>query len=217
MKFTDKLWKDIDSIYQNILKHPFINELTEGSLPEETFIYYMKQDALYLNDFTRALAMAGLRSREVGQMKSFLEFALGAVSVERALHENYFKKYEVTLDVDKSPSCFMYTHYLLSVAAYKNNSESIAALLPCFWIYREVGMHIYNKSNQNNPYADWIDTYAGEEFDESVNRAIEITDVVAEQTPETEKRRMRKAFINSSKLEWLFWDSAYRREQWPVG
>lgn len=216
MKFTDHLWNRIKPIYDDILDQPFIRRLADGTLPRETFLFYLKQDTLYLQDFTRALAQAGIRSGENEYMHAFLEFAVGAIAVERQLHEDFYDRYNTSLDVKKSPACFMYTHYLLSRAATGSYAELIGALLPCFWIYREVGLEIYNKASEDNPYSVWIDTYAGEEFNKSVNHAIEITDAVAGEASGKQREEMEEAFVYSTLLEWMFWDSAYRSESWPL-
>jgi len=218
MRFTDSLWVSIRPIYAAILDHAFIRELADGSLARERFAFYMKQDALYLQDFSRALAIAGAKLPRVDEMQSFLGFAAGAIVVERALHETYFREFGVTLDVGKSPSCFAYTHYLLSTAALASHGEALAALLPCFWIYREVGTEIRRRARESlarNPYARWIETYAGQEFSRSVDRAIEVTETAAAGASDAERERMRQAFEFSSRLEWRFWDSAYRLESWP--
>jgi thiaminase/transcriptional activator TenA len=134
--------------------------------------------------------------------------------VERALHEEYFRRFDVVLDVDQAPGCFAYTNYLVATASHRSFEEAVAALLPCFWIYREVGMHIVGKSVPENPYQLWIDTYAGEEFATAVQRAIDITEEVAAGTTDANRKRMTEAFVLSSRLEWMFWDSAYRMESW---
>lgn len=216
MKFTERLWNRIEPIYYAVLEHPFIVELAEGTLPEEVFLFYLKQDTLYLADFSRALSMAGIRADTTEQMFDFFRFAGETVTVERQLHESFYEKHGVKMDVSKSPSCFAYTNFLLATAAVKDNAVNIAALLPCFWIYREVGMEIYKKASDENPYKHWIDTYAGEEFNRSVSRAIEITDEVARSESESRKVEMEQAFVRSTQLEWMFWDSAYRQEQWPL-
>ncbi|MDX1637981.1 MAG: thiaminase II [Balneolaceae bacterium] len=216
MKFTDELWSEIEPIYEAILELPFIRELTEGTLSEEIFLFYLKQDTLYLADFSRALSLAGIRADSTPQMYDFFKFASEAVVVERQLHQNFYEQYGTAMEPEKSPSCFAYTHFLLSTAATKDNVVNIAALLPCFWIYREVGLEIYENASDDNPYQDWIDTYAGEAFNESVDRAIEITDEVAEHESSERLEEMTAAFIKSTELEWMFWESAYRREQWPL-
>jgi thiaminase/transcriptional activator TenA len=218
MRFTDALWQDTLPIFDAILRHPFIAELTNGSLSRERFVFYMKQDSLYLRDFARSLAITGARLPDQAASQSFLGFALGATTVEALLHENYFSEFGVTLDVGKAPACFAYTNYLLAMASTGLYAEACAALLPCFWIYREVGKEIVTRAKgklATNPYARWIETYSGVEFDESVTRAIDIVEALATEASESARQAMRAAYETSSRLEWLFWDSAYRLEQWP--
>jgi len=92
----------------------------------------------------------------------------------------------------------------------------LGALLPCFWIYAEVGRDIHARARPNNPYQAWIDTYAGEEFHIAVRAMIAATDEAAELASPSARERMHAAFRRAAQLEWMFWDSAYRLEDWPV-
>ena len=56
--------------------------------------------------------------------------------------------------------------------------------------------------------------YSGEEFQEVVRKAIDLTDRVAEDANDKQLEKMQEAFITSTRLEWIFWDSAYRMENW---
>ncbi|MGB2958073.1 MAG: thiaminase II [Bacteroidota bacterium] len=214
MKFTKRLWETIAPIYGAITDHPYNQELAAGALPPEKFKFYIKQDALYLVEFARALAIVASRAETPQQINDFLEFAREGIVVERALHEEYFKRFDVTLDTGQSPSCFTYTNYLLATASHRSYEEAVGALLPCFWIYREVGLHILGRSAPGNPYQLWIDTYAGEEFGEAVRRAVDITEDVASRASDFARARMTEAFVVSSRLEWMFWDGAYRMDEW---
>lgn len=214
MSFTASLWQSIQPIYQAILDHPFNQELAQGTLATDRFQFYLKQDALYLVDFAKALGLVGARSSQPTQIVDFQNFAIGAIVAERGLHESYFELYGITLDVGYAPGCFTYTHYLLATAALCPIEEAIAALLPCFWIYREVGNVIYANAKPENPYQKWIETYSGEEFSTAVDKAIRITEDVAAAASEPTRERMGSAFMYSSRLEWMFWDSAYRLETW---
>lgn len=216
VRFTDGLWRDVAPVYAAILEHPFLRELGDGSLSRERFVFYMKQDALYLQDFSRALAIAGARQPVIANMQAFLDFAAGVAVIERALHETYLVEFDAKLDVEKAPGCFGYTSFLLSTSALGGTAEAIAALLPCFWVYREVGLHVFERADlKTNPYARWIETYSGEHFGAAVAKAIEVCEDVASAASEGERGRMRMAFDRSTRLEWQFWDSAYRLEQWP--
>ena len=119
--------------YRAIIEHPFNRELGQGTLPVEKFKFYIQQDALYLVDFSRALAIVGAKARLPGWILDFLEFAKDGLVVERALHEEYFLVLLVTPEVEQAPGCFTYTNYLVATASHRSFEEA-AALLPCFGI-----------------------------------------------------------------------------------
>lgn len=219
MAFSDELWDGIHDIYDAILAHPFLAELADGTLSRDRFVFYMQQDGLYLEDFGRALGLAGVKAPDAASLKAFLDFGSVAVAVERALHESYFEEYGASPDVEKAPACFAYTSFMIGAASNGSYAEAVATLLPCFWIYREVGTHIYKTATaslEGNPYRRWIETYADEEYNEAVERAIGLTNAAAEAASDRERERMRANFRRASQLEWMFWDSAYRLEAWPV-
>ncbi|MCF2442863.1 thiaminase II [Dyadobacter sp. CY345] len=216
MKFTDHLWNAALPVFDKIITHPFNQEMMSGTLPEEKFKFYIYQDSLYLADFAKALATAGTKANTSEQLLKFLLFAQNAIIVERVLHESYFQEYAINIDGGKAPGCFAYTNYLLAVSAYESFEVAVAALLPCFWIYKKVGDHIFANQSTPNPYQNWIDAYAGEEFAVSVNNALDICNMLAEQASETTRQKMTEAYITASRLEFVFWDSAYRLESWDV-
>lgn len=211
-----RFWNEASGIYNRILELPFNKELTKGTLERDKFIYYMKQDALYLAEFGRALAVAGTRSGDNEAMKQLLGFAEGAVVVERALHEHYLDEFNAELDIPKSPTCEAYTGFLIRSATLDPYPVAMAALLPCFWVYREVGNHIHKNAVHSNTYQQWIDTYTGEEFSNSVEQAIDLTELAAHQSTEVIREQMLAAYLKSTRLEWMFWDAAWRMEDWPV-
>jgi thiaminase/transcriptional activator TenA len=219
MSFTDHLWQDIAGIYESILDHPFLEELAGGSLSRERFVFYMQQDSRYLQDFARALGAAGVKAPDAETAKAFFDFASVAVAVEQGLHAAYFEEFGASANAEKAPACFAYTNYLLATTANGSYGDAVAALLPCFWIYREVGNHIYETAAADleaNPYRRWIETYAGEGYNEAVERALRIVNAAAAAATPAEQERMAAAFRRSAQLEWMFWDSAYRLEAWPV-
>jgi thiaminase/transcriptional activator TenA len=216
MKFTEQLWEDIKPVYDAILQHGFVAELMVGNLPSATFQYYIQQDALYLADFSRALNQLAARSVRPDDMLQFTQFAQNAILVERALHETYFTLYAIQPETKKMPACFAYTNYLLATTSLRSIAVGAAAVLPCFWIYRQVGKFIYQRAIQENPYRAWIDTYAGDAFDQSVTQMLALTDQFAELASPSEQAAMREAFRVSSRLEWYFWNDAYTQNQWLV-
>ncbi|WP_433895157.1 thiaminase II [Sphingobacterium mizutaii] len=217
MNWTDQAWEAILPIYQEILKMPFIEELKNGTLPLEKFQFYMLQDAKYLEHYGRALAALGSKAADNEMALDFFEFGKNALIVERALHEAYFKQFnlEPNQEITIEPVCHHYIHFLKSTVAYDPIEVATAAILPCFWIYKEVGDHIYqNQNTENNPYKNWIETYSGEEFAEGVKKALQYSNDMAENSTEKGRNAMLEAFIAASRLEFNFWDAAYRNITW---
>lgn len=217
MTWSKTVWQEATPIYDRITEMPFINGLIEGSLDKEKFKFYIAQDSNYLEHFGRALAMISARAHRKEHTLQFIRFAEGAIVVESALHANYFKQLGIEDKPVLSPACHHYKHFLTSTAATAQVEVAMAAVLPCFWIYKEVGDFIVKHQNKNNnPYQDWINTYAGEEFALLVKTAITICDEAAATCTPEQQKAMTEAFIASCRLEWLFWDSAWRLERWVV-
>lgn len=215
--FTQELWKAIEDRYERILAHPFIDDLKGGTLSKDVFAFYIGQDSLYLQQFARALAMLGARSDRSQHLLEFARFAASGIEVERSMHEDLSKRFGVTeKPQEMSPTCRNYTGFLLSTCALQDQAEGMASVLPCFWIYREVGIHIQERAVAENPYQEWIDMYVSDEFDELVQKALKITDELANEASPELRERMEGAFVQSARYEWMFWDSAYRLEEWPV-
>ncbi len=200
-----------------IKQHAFNMELMAGTLPMEKFLYYQQQDALYVVDFSRSLAIIATRLSENDAMNRFLEYALQGIQCEQQLHHSYLKKYLSQSQTRQSLICFAYTNYLLRMANMASVEEAIASILPCFWIYQEVALLASQQSIANNPYQPWIDLYTSEKFKQSVAWVIELTEKLAQNTSPLMHKKMTAAFSRAMQLEYLFWHSAYQQDtfSWP--
>lgn len=216
--FTDAAWARIASLRTAIHMLPFNTELAAGTLSRERFHFYIVQDALYLEQYSRALALAAAKAAEGAAFKTFADSALEAVAVEQALHTTYLAQFGVdpASPAEPSPDCLGYTSYLLAVGYHEPWEVLVAALLPCFWLYWDVGNAITRSAAADNPYRAWIDTYADEGFGAAVRAVIAIADQAAAATTPAIRQRMLTAFVRSSRFEWLFWDGAYRQRGWPA-
>ena len=220
MTFTKELWAAMEPIYGAILAHPFVRGLTDGSLPRDSFRFYVVQDALYLREFARALSVAAARAPADDWIIMFNEHAANALRVERALHEGFFRQFGLTPEAvattPLAPVNQAYTSYLLAVAYGAPFHENVAALLPCYWIYWEVGKALERTGSAEPLYARWIGTYAAEEFGAVVRAVLAAVDGVAARLGSAEREAMRRHAVTTTRYEWMFWDMGYRREQWPV-
>ena len=220
MTFTSDAWSRNADLYATIRDMPSNSELAAGTLRGDAFRHYMVQDSHYLVVFAQALAVAAAKADDPELILQFAQSAATAVVVERDLHDRYFQEFGLSPSeaaaVEVSATCHHYGAFLLATAFREPLPVVAAALLPCFWIYREVGTHIHASASDGNRFRAWIDTYASPEFAEAVDRMIDATDRLANAASPDVQARMHLAFRRATQLEWMFWDSAYRLERWPV-
>jgi thiaminase/transcriptional activator TenA len=218
--FSAELWRGIAGIYSAILAHPFITGLTDGSLPPESFAFYVVQDALYLRHYARALANVASSAPDAEGTEIFARHAAGVVAVEMTLHSSLLADLHIdpaALDTaEEAPTTLAYCTYLLAATQRGPYAEGVGAVLPCYWIYREVGKHLLGRGSPDPRYQRWIDTYGGEEFDAEVREVIAVTDTLGPELTNAERERVRRHFRTTSRYEWMFWDMGYHRQAWPV-
>lgn len=219
MSFTHDLAARNAQIWRQIQEMPFNRELAAGTLPEPVFQGYIIQDAHYLEGFARALALAAAKAPDAEGVAQLAGSSLGAIEGERRLHAHYMGQFGVSAAqfaaTGVSQACDHYLSFLLRSCALGDFAQGVAALLPCFWVYRDVGQAIAANAAADNPFSAWIETYAGEEFDAGVRRMLALTDRLGAAGDEACRDRMRRAFARSCWHEWHFWDSAYHQRDWP--
>jgi thiaminase/transcriptional activator TenA len=205
-----------EEIFQSIIKHNFVEDLMQARLDKDIFGFYVNQDSLYLSEYKKSLVKVGTKCHHSDDRQFFYESATGIIVVEDALHNEFLEdKYR---NPTPSPTCELYNSYVARIVNHESVEVGIAAVLPCFTIYKEVGDYILEMQDKEtpNPYQPWIDTYASEEFATAVEKAIEIANTYARTASPANLAKMEEAFLKASKLEWMFWDSAYNREQWKI-
>lgn len=218
--FTGTMWREIGPLYAAALEHPFNRELASGALGRDRFLFYLIQDAHYLGRFARALAVLAAKAPGPDGQIRFALAAHEAIVVERALHEGFFAEFGVSGErfrgTPPSPTCAAYGDFLLATAYGEPFGVGVAAVLPCFQIYHEVGKHLHGIATPDNPYRKWIDTYRDEAFGDAVRAVLAQTDAAWERAGGDERAAMREAYLKAARYEWMFWDAAWRVEAWPV-
>ena len=218
--FTGELWEDITGIYAAILAHPFLTGLSDGSLPAEAFAFYVVQDALYLQRYAHALAAVASRAPDTAGTEMFARHAANVITVERELHGSLLTGLGIDpaaiAAAEPAPTNLAYTSYLLATVTGGSYAEAVGAVLPCYWIYWEVGKHLLGRGSPDPRYQRWIDTYGGEDFGATVQDVLAVTDALGTGLAAGERARVHRHFRTTSRYEWMFWDMGYRLESWPV-
>ena len=217
---SQHLWASIAGTYDAVLAHPFLTGLADGTLPGDAFRFYVVQDAHYLRQYARALSVLAARAPEGPDVLMFAQHAAGAIAVESSLHEGFFRDFGLS-DAEvaataMAPTNLAYTSYLLATAHGGSFPEALGAVLPCYWIYWEVGKALVERGSPDPLYRRWIDTYGGEEFAGIVTDVLALADRVGAGLADAERDRVVGHFVATARYEWMFWDMGWRREAWPV-
>lgn len=222
MTFSEELKKEGEGIWREIQAHPFVRGIGDGSLPQEAFRFYMCQDYVFLVEYGRVLALAVSKGGGLNTMGKFAGLLDATLNQEMELHRAYAARFGITdadLEaVELAPTARAYTRHLLEVAYSDGLAEIAAGLMPCQWGYAEIGSRLAREGDvsEANPYAEWIHTYASEDFQSLAAWLCGLVDRLAEDLGPSSKQGLKRIFVTSSRYEYLFWDMAYRQETWPV-
>ena len=216
ISFSNQLRQDAGKIWEQIFQHPFLREAREGRLPVEKFRYYLLQDYHYLEGFARAVAIALGKAPDSRSVELLAKRVL--TPIERPLHRRMLGLVEVSLEeaakAEPSPTNLAYTNHMLATAFSHGLGPTAAALLPCPWTYNHLGDVL---GEVDHPvYGEWVAFYHQGFLEESVRAWCEFVDTTAQEASPQERGLMRRAFLTSSRYELMFWDMAYRQEQWAV-
>ncbi|WP_372479618.1 thiaminase II [Halomicrobium sp. HM KBTZ05] len=221
MTGTDELATIGEPIWEAILDHPMVRRLGAGTLDEEPFRYWVRQDYRYLIDYARVFAHGAATAPTLDRMGTFAELLDETINTEMDLHRAYAAEFgisEAELEAtEPSPTTRAYTDFLVRTAATGTFGDLVAALLPCMWGFNVTGKRLAQRGRPDDErYAEWIDTYAGEEFTELTEWCKECMDDVWARAGERERDRYRDLFRTSARFEYRFWDAAWRQEGWDV-
>ena len=214
--FSEVLKDEAQPIWQAIFAHPFLRDIKNGSLPLETFQYYLGQDYHYLEGFGRAVSLALAKAPDSELLKQLAHRVM--TPVERPLHHRLIEAAGLTMaeveNATRSPTNTAYVNHMLTISAQHGLGPTAAALLPCPWTYHllkdEVGQ------SEHPIYGQWTQFYVEGFLQSSVDAWCGFVDEMADRVGDQERETMRYAFMVSSRYEYMFWDAAYRREEWPV-
>ena len=209
-KWTEEAWAEASGIYAEIIGHPFILKLADGTLPTEKFKRYIAQDELYLGNYGRQMFAFAAMIEDASQKEMFTEFARAGMEGEKAMHNLMIARFGI--DVSALPSKITAAYNAHTEAAIQTGCKEIAfaSLLPCIWIYNEVGKHLKTiASIEDNPYREWIDEYGNEGFSAAVDKVLSLINEYANSTNETMRAEMTNQFCEGVRFEYEFWNYAY--------
>lgn len=210
--FTQSLWDESKSIFQQLVTHPFAMGLAKGSLPECSFKHYLSQDLYYLEKDAQAFKLLAHKANYDNEQVFLLRMANDTVALEQDLNLSFISEYQIKKAQTASPVISAYCDYLLDTVKEREYCIALAALLPCFWLYSEVGINIHAHSVMNNPYQTWIDCYHNPTFIVEIETFISLVEQHAKVQSSDVQKQMRDVFIKACQYELAFFNEAIKRE-----
>ena len=220
-RFSNHLRKLVEPIWDAQHNHPFVRGVGDGTLDLEKLKHWVRQDYVYLIDYARILSTASARAPDLDTMTWFAGLARAVLKVEMSLHRSYAADFGITEEElereQKAPTCQGYTDFLMRAATAEPFEILVAALLPCFWGYHELGTRLEDQGLPDKEmYARWIKQYTDPDYGQEVERCRSLMDRLGAGASQELKGRMEQAFITSSRYEYLFWEMCYTLQAWPV-
>lgn len=217
--WSAEAFEQAQPIVQAICEHPFLTGMVRGTLAQESFYWYLAQNALYLDGYMKALSLLSSKL----QKPSHIETLVGEVKKTVGIL-NWTKDQYKTLtgkDISESPfkepsqSVLLYSGFETQAVLFNSPGVGLAACLPCFWVYGEIGRWVATQAQiKNNPFQIWLDAYTDPSYPQTVEKVVRIADELADETTESDKKQMTESFLMACKMEWVFFDAAYRKEEW---
>jgi hydroxymethylpyrimidine/phosphomethylpyrimidine kinase len=195
---------------EQIFRLEFIRALVAGSLEEKQFAYYLAQDAIYLNGYSRVLARASALAPTEAAQLFWARSAQQCLEVESELHRSWLSTR--TVETGLGPVTKSYVDHLLATSTSGSYAVLVAAVLPYFWLYADVGTTLHEEflaagAPEDHPYSAWLRTYADEDFAAATRQAIALADDAGRRGSDDERAAMMVAFKQSCRFEIDFFDA----------
>ncbi len=201
-------------------QHAFVEGLRAGTLPRAAFLHYLAQDYLFLIHFSRAWAFAVVKAGSLAEMRHAASTVDRLINHEMDLHVRTCREAgiaeEQLFSGREEVENLAYTRFVLDGGLSGDFLDLITGLAPCVLGYAEIGARLAATAAPNNPYADWIATYAGEPYQETCRAVGALLDSATAARLGAEPERnprweaLSRRFSTAVRLEVGFWDMGLR-------
>jgi thiaminase/transcriptional activator TenA len=215
---SNELFDIAQPVWNLSYQHPFITELAAGQLPIEKFRYYLKQDRYYLEQFGDLHEKIATLIDNPADKDILLVGAASMHDGETDIRSTMFQEIGITRDEIQqtpiAPTAYSYVTHMNYELTNGTTASAVAALLPCYWLYSEIGHRLIHEKSPVPIYQEWLDSYASTEFDTGTDQMIELVNHLGENADSAEQALIKDSFLKSSNYELNFWQMAYTMENW---
>lgn len=194
-------------------RHDFVMLLADGRLPEASFRRYLTQDYLFLIHFARAWGLAIYKSDTLAEMRRAQRLVAATVDVEIGLHIDYCRGWglsEAAMAAEpEAMATVAYTRFVLDRGLAGDRLDLETALAPCIVGYSVIAaerMADPATRLDGNPYREWLQMYAGAEYQDLAREAeAALDEQYARRGAEGRLPSLAATFATATRLEADFW------------
>ncbi len=219
--FSAQIRRRTKPLWSAIIRHPFVRGIGDGTLSRDRYIFFLKQDYIYLIEFSRVFALAAAKGQKLPDMEYLAVLLNATLNTEMELHRNTCAEFGMKAEeLEKTEPALITTAYtnLLIRTCYEGTlTEILSVLLPCAAGYVEIGQRLQAQGLPADPhYRNWVETYASNEFAEFAGWLGARLDVLAQSGSEEQKESWYRLYLASSRFEFLFFEMSWNMEIWPA-
>lgn len=221
--FTEIARAQTRPYWEGSFQHPFLVQLQNGTLPLEKFRYYLIQDSYYLHHFSILYNKVAEQTKNAELQQQMIENAASLAKGELAIRAEFFEKLAITEEEVRetpiAPTTYHYVSHMYRQLVESNDWVAAASLLPCSWLYFEIGKALQDSKIQSPMpvYQKWINTYGESEAQKVIDKECTLLNRLYNKSTPEQQEKMVSAFVISTKMEFNFWEMAYQLETWPSG
>ncbi|MBO1308760.1 thiaminase II [Enterococcus sp. 669A] len=218
--FTELARKEAAPYWEGSFVHPFVQSIADGTLSPEIFRFYLLQDRYYLEHFSKLYEQIADQTTDQEVAALLRENAENLRLGEIAVRDDFFEELEISeKEIAKTPiapTAYHYVSHMYRQLIEGTPNSAFAGMLPCAWLYQEIGVRLIKSGSPHPLYQRWIETYGGEEAAQGILKERAVLDRLYEASEPEEQQQMLEAFVISSKMEYAFWEMAMKKETWEI-
>ena len=219
MGLSDELRAGVGPIWEKVVKHPFVTQLGDGTLPRTTFDIYFDQDYLFLKDWSVLLSLAAAKAPDFETARHLVGFLHLGLGGEEGLFQHAFKERgllpHAVASLEYRPTTQHYSGFLRRIAYEGSFIDLAATLLAMEWPYLDWAQRLVEAGKRpgNYYYKTWIDIHSSQEMVDFVawlRHTVNFAPVT-----NIDRSRLQHIFRDVLRYELLFWEMACNGEEWP--
>ena len=215
MEFVKELHRRYEKDWQEMLAHPFLQEVAEGTIPDERFINWVKQDYIFVREAIPFIAL--LIPKAPIPHRRVLSNTISGLYQELDLFEEMAADHGITLEgVKPAPTNLAYTNFLLTTATLDPYEVAYTALYTGEKAYFDSWRTVKQAQKSPGKWQAFIDQWSSDSFQQWVISLRDDVNAMAQSASQNLRDRMERRFVDGLRYEYQFWNMAYHGESWGV-